>query len=162
MQSLPDGFSLVMLTPIKNSDRDRVARKAPLCAHANLFAGCRAQLINAPLHTFPKNKEGTLQTFRVRDCKGYALQLEQRRAGFREDLYCSPGTCCQDQRELQIQLPVQSFKTLCWQYKVSRGDKKLLKAGERKKCRGIKFKWRNGPQSNGPGRNGPQEPCRES
>lgn len=80
MQSLPDGFSLVMLAPIKNSGTDRVARKAPLCAHANLFAGCSAQLINALLHTFPKNKEGPLQTFQVTETekKGYALQLGQR------------------------------------------------------------------------------------
>lgn len=57
MQRLLDGFSLATLMPIKRSGTDRVARKAPLCTHANLFAGCGAQLIKAPLHTFPKTKK---------------------------------------------------------------------------------------------------------
>jgi len=57
MHCLPDGFSLATLTSIKRSCTDRVARKAPLCTHANLFTGCSAQLIKAPLHTFPKTKK---------------------------------------------------------------------------------------------------------
>lgn len=97
MQCLPAGFSLAMLTPIKCSSTDRVARGAPLCTDANLFAGFSTQLMKVLLHTFSKPKKEHLEAQRV---ERIHTCLDQMQAGFSEDVYCSPGTCHQDHQSL--------------------------------------------------------------
>lgn len=127
MQCLPAGFSLATLTPIKCSSTDRVARGAPLCTDANLFAGFSTQLMKLLLHTFPRPKKEHLEAQRVERVHT-CLDLCK----------LDSGKICTVHLALAIRItriinlsPLSSFKTLCCHYKISRGKKTFLKAGER-------------------------------
>lgn len=147
MQCLPAGFSLATLTPIKCSSTDRVARRAPLCTHANLFAGFSTQLMKVLLRTFPKPKKEHLEAQRV----------ERVHTWIKGNLYL--GKICTVHLTLAIRITrhyefkssfiIQNFM-LPLQNK-QKGEE--TSKGRWKKCRGVELKSR---------RNGPRESYTES
>lgn len=73
-----------------------MARRAPLCTHANLFAGCSRQVVEALLHAFPKAKEECCRRLEALVLERGHTQLDQGQLGL--------GKICTGQPELAIRI----------------------------------------------------------